>query len=168
MFNGESLEFESEDDLRKPVPDGTVAHIRVRADSDGTRGNFKSGESQYGPWMIIPFEVINGDHQGLWVNMMMNLKTSDFRFRKTFETVTDMDVSKGGAVSFGDFKEKLLSGVFEAELGPEKRKGEETGYTRVNKLVRRVGENDATEVASDVDVPAIGINTDVDDDDIPF
>lgn len=167
MFeDGDVLNFESEENTRKAVPQGTVAHVQVRPDRDGVLGNFRSGESAFGPWMIVPFEVVEGEFKGQWANLMLNLKPSDFKFRKTFQAVTDIDISSGGQVSFKDFKDKLLTGVFEAEIGPEVRKGEETGYTTVTKVLKRVGDRSA--VSQDTDLPGIGTSADVSEDDIPF
>lgn len=168
MFD-ETLDFEAETDVRKRPPAGTIAMVRIRPDRDGNLGQFKSGKhEEYGPWMSIPFEVTEGEYKGEWAGMMLNLKTTDVRFRRTFEIVTGIDVKDGAKVSSDEFTAKLVSGVFEAEIGPEKRRGEETGYTQCYKLLRRVGERDtAASAASDGDVPAIG-ESDEHDEDVPF
>ena len=168
MMNDEIFDFENESevDVRKRPPAGTVAHVQIRPDRDGNLGDFKRGShEEFGPWMSIPFEVTEGEYKGEWASMMLNLKTTDVRFRRTFEITTGVDVSQGAQVSFNDFTDKLVSGIFEAEIGPEKRRGEETGYTQCYKLLRRVGERDGQVSASDGDVPAIGAS---DDEDVPF
>lgn len=179
-FDGMKFEFESEAELpedefeRKRIPEDTVALVQVRAEKDRELGDFRHGESQYGPWMIIPFEVAEGEYKGEWASMMTNPKTSDRRFRRLFEVVTGVDISKGGSMSYEEFKEKLLSGVFKAKLGPEKRKNketgelEETGYTRVFEIISKEGEreNPTVGAGSDTDVP--GDSAEVADDDIPF
>jgi len=171
MFD--ELEFETDEEIRKAVPEGTVAKVQVRALKDRETGEdlpideFKHGESQYGQWMLLPFEVVEGEFAGEWASMMLSIKTSDIKFRNVFATVTGIDVSKGGKVSFDDFKSKLVSGVFEAELGPEVRKGVETGYTRVNRLVERVSDRDvpvsetSTVVEEELDIEDSG-------EDVPF
>lgn len=170
MFD--ELEFETDEEIRKAVPEGTVAKIQVRPLKDKETGQdlpideFKHGESQYGQWMLLPFEVVEGEFSGEWASMMLSIKTSDMKFRNVFATVTGVDISKGGKMSFDDFKERLISGVFEAELGPEVRKGVETGYTRVNRLIERVGDRDVpvTETA-----PAEDVEADLpDSEDVPF
>ena len=177
-LNGMKLDFESDDQLpepefeRKRIPPKTKAKVKIRPDKDGNYGEFRHGESQYGPWMILPFEVAEGEYEGEWASMIINLKTNDRRFRKVFEVVTGIDVSEGGSVGFDDFKAKLISGVFDAELGPETKKNsdgepEETGYTNVYKLEERVGERESAAASpSDSDAPAI--EDDFDDEDTPF
>ncbi|MEA2276823.1 MAG: hypothetical protein QOC78_1783 [Solirubrobacteraceae bacterium] len=172
MFDNETISFISDDDLRKPLPAGTVALVQVRADRDGVLGEFKGGDNGYGPWMLVPFEVVEGEHRGEWGSMMLNVSGKDRRFRAVFEAVTGIDLSTGANVSFADFKQKLLDGVFEAELGPEKRKGVETGFTAVFRLTRKVRERDAQATASPAalpDAPAIRATSGGDDgEDIPF
>jgi hypothetical protein len=177
-LDGMKLDFESDDQLpeqeyeRKRIPPKTKAQVKVRPDREGNLGDFRHGESQYGPWMIIPFEVVDGDYAGEWASMIINLKTNDRRFRKVFEVVTGIDVSEGGSVGFEDFKAKLVSGVFEAELGPETKKNsdgepEETGYTKVFRLDERVADRDgAVASASDAEAPAF--EDDLEDEDTPF
>jgi hypothetical protein len=160
-----AIEFGSEEDLRKPVPAGTVALVQVRPQKDAELGDFKTGESQYGPWMIVNFEVVEGEHNGEWAGTIINVKPSDRKFRAIFEAVTGIDISSGGSVSFADFKEKLITGVFEAELGPEVRKGQPTGYTAVTKVLRRVRERDAAAVQ---EVASVEASDDGNDEDIPF
>jgi hypothetical protein len=178
-FEGVEFDFESEDSLpdqeyeRKPVPAGTKATVRIRQEKDRDLGDFRSGESQYGPWMIIPFEVSEGEFTGEWASMIINLKTSDRKFRKVFEVVTGIDVSEGGKVSFDDFKDKLVSSTFQAELGPEKRKNasgdlEETGYTKVYKLEERVGDVTRATASDEVAPAAPEGEEDIDDEDVPF
>jgi hypothetical protein len=172
------LEFESEDDLpedeftRKRIPENTECTVVVRAEKDKALGEFRSGESQYGPWMIIPFEVTEGEYKGEWLSQMVNIKTSDRRFRKLFQTVTGVDISAGGKVSFDQFKTDLLGGVFVAMCGPEVRKidGEkkETGYNKVFYLKEKVGERDVSAVAGGSDAEAPGQEDGVGDEDIPF
>ena len=172
MFDNETISFVSDEELRKPVPAGTVALVQVRADRDGVLGNFKSGDNGYGPWMLVPFEVVEGEHRGEWGSMMLNVSGKDRRFRAVFETVTGIDLSTGASVSFAEFKQKLLDGVFEAELGPERRKGVETGFTAVFRLTRKVRQRDAQATASTqavADAPAIVAGSGPEDgEDIPF
>lgn len=178
-FEGMNMEFGSEEDLpsggyeKRRVPEGTVAGVKVRPDRDGNLGEFKSGESQYGPWMVVPFEIVDGEFAGEWCSMIMTVKPEDRRFRKIVEVVTGTDISSGGSLSFEDFRDKLIAGVFKAELGPETRKNdagepEETGYTKVFKLEERVGDREdspADSGASDQDAPALD---DEGDEDVPF
>lgn len=139
MFENETITFVSEDELRQPVPPGTIVHAQVRRDRDGELGNFKSGDSGFGPWMLVPFEVIDGPFRGTWASLMLNIKGSDRRFRAVFEAVTGVDLSAGASVSFADFKHALLDNTFEVEMGPEKRKGEATGFTAVHRVLRGIG-----------------------------
>mgnify|MGYP003554492425 CR=1 FL=1 len=173
----DELEFETDDEIRKAIPKGTVAKVQIRQNRDPDTkedlplGDFKSGESQYGKWMVIPFVVTEGEYRGEWASIMLSIKTSDPKFRSVFQLVTGVDVSQGGKVSFADFKEKLITGIFEAELGPEEKKGEPTGYTRVNRLIERVGERDADSSPSDhSEAPAEVDEPDMPDDseDVPF
>jgi len=170
MFDNETISFVSDEELRRPLPAGTTALVQVRPDRDGTLGNFKSGDNGYGPWMLVPFEVVEGAHRGEWGSMMLNLTGTDRRFRAVFETVTGIDISSGANVSFADFKTKLIDGVFEAELGPERRKGVETGFTAVLRLTRRVRDRAAAATASGPDeVPAVVTERDAaTEEDIPF
>lgn len=171
MFDNETITFISDEELRRPVPAGTVALIQVRADRDGALGNFKTGESGFGPWMLVPFEVVEGEHRGEWASMMLNLSGTDRRFRAVFETVTGIDISSGANVSFAEFKTQLIDGVFEAEVGPERRKGVETGYTSVFRLRRKVRTRAEHTGTPGLDAPApaapaeTGAGT---DEDIPF
>lgn len=170
MFEDEVLDFEADSEIRKQPPAGTIAMVQVRPDRDGNLGDFKNGRSEYGPWMLLPFEVTEGEYKGQWASMMISVKTTDPRFRSTFEVATGIDIKDGAQVSFSDFKDKLISGVFEAEIGPERRKGQETGsgYTQCFKLIRRVGDRDAAgAAASDNEVPVIG-ESDEHDEDVPF
>jgi hypothetical protein len=163
-----SPDTELEDEMYKKPPAGTVAMVQVRADKDGTLGNFRRGNhAEYGPWMSIQLEVAEGEYKGTWCSMMLNLSEKDRKFRKTFEVITGVDVSGGARVSEEEFLAKLVSGIFEAEIGPEVKKGEETGYTRCFKLVRRVRDRDAAAAAdtSDTNVPAIGEDH---EEDLPF
>ncbi len=173
MFENETIAFVSDDELRKPVPAGTTALVQVRSDKDGTLGDFKSGDSGFGPWMLVPFEVVEGEHRGEWASVMLNIKPTDRRFRAIFEAVTGIDLSAGANVTFSDFKKALVEGVFEAELGPEKRKGVETGYTGVYRILSRVRDRDAgagpVAVAAPVhDAPAIQAAPSGSEEDIPF
>ena len=176
-LNDMQFNFDPESELpadeyeRKRIPPKTQAPVKVRPDRDGKLGDFRSGESQYGPWMIIPFEVAEGEYAGEWASMIVNLKPTDRRFRRVFEVVTGIDISSGGSVSFEEFKEKLVSGVFQAELGPETRKNEagdpeETGYTKVYRLDERVGDREVGDTGSDMEAPAP--EPDFDDEDTPF
>lgn len=161
------IDFPTEDEVRKRPPAGTTALVQVRPNKEGQL-ELKTGKHEkFGPWMSIPFEVIEGEYRGEWANMMLNLKPDDMRFRRTFEVVTGIDVTQGAKVEFTDFKNKLLGGVFEAEIGPEKKQGEETGYTKCFKLTRVVGTRDDAEAGADTSVPEIG-NTAPADEDIPF
>lgn len=174
------LEFESEEELpedefeRRRIPENTECVVAVRAEKDRELGDFRNGESQYGPWMIIPFEVVDGDYKGEWLSQMVNVKTSDRRFRKLFETVTGVDISGGGKVSFEDFKEKLLGSRFKAMCGPEVRKDKETGekketgYNKVFYLLERIGDHDRVNGAVETDTDVPGDDGDVADEDIPF
>lgn len=167
MFD--ELDFEADDDIRKPIPAGTTANVQIRAMKDMPLGEFKSGKSEYGPWMVLPFEVVDGEHKGQWASMMLSVKTSDYKFRNIFEVVTGIDVSQGGKVRFEDFRDKLVSGVFEAELGPEVRDKKETGYNRVFKLTERVGDRDVTAESSvQADSQSVDDLDDTDSEDIPF
>lgn len=169
VFDNETISFVSDEELRKPVPAGTVALVQVRPDKDGTLGEFKSGDSGYGPWMLVPFEVVEGEHKGEWASVMLNIKPTDRRFRAIFEAVTGIDISSGANVSFADFKSKLVSGIFEAELGPEKRKGVESGYTAVLRVIRRVRDRDAQAAETPAAAaPAIPAASNDDSEDIPF
>lgn len=136
----EDIEFVPDNELRQPLPAGTEARVQVRPDRDGVLGDFKTGESKFGKWMLVPFEVVDGEHEGAWASVMLSVSGTDRKFRHVFHNVTGVDLSQGASVSFAEFKEKLLSGVFEAKLGPEKRKGEQTGFTTVVELGARVGE----------------------------
>jgi hypothetical protein len=175
MFD--DLQFESEEELRKPVPPGTVAAVQIRPDKDGVLGEFKSGtHEKFGPWMSVPFEVTEGEFKGEWANLMLNVQTTDRRFRKTVEVVTGVDLSQGAKLDFEDFKQALVNGVFEAELGPEKRRNrdtgdlEETGYTKVFRINRKIAERDqaASSNSTDQAVPAVGEKSEGNDEDIPF
>lgn len=172
MFDEDmTIDFVPNSKLPSGAPDGTIARVRIRPDQDGQLGNFKSGKSDYGPWILLPFEVVDGQHRGDWASIVLSVKPEDRRFRAVFSVVTGVNVSQGATVTFAEFKDKLVSGVFQAELGPEKRKNEPTGYTAVKRLIERVGERD--ELSSDAgSAPApIPVETGgaaVGDDDIPF
>jgi hypothetical protein len=180
MFEDMDFDFKSDEEIRTRPPAGTIAKVRVRPSKDGVLGDFKSGRSEYGPWMIVNFEVVGGDFHGEWASTILNLKPDDRRFRATFQAITGVDISGGGNVSFADFKDRLISGVFEAEIGPEKRKVKsaddqqylkavengaakdglnvgdlyETGFTSVQKILSRVGERDEYS-AGDQPTPSI-------------
>lgn len=167
----EDIEFVSEDELRKPIPQGTVARVQIRADREGVLGDFKTGESKFGPWVLLPFEVTEGEHRGSWASMMLSVSGKDRKFRRVFQNVTGVDLSEGGSVSFSDFTEKLVTGVFEAKLGPEKRQGAETGYTTVVELGERVGERQGGEDAGTggrIETTAEPVGVGGSDEDIPF
>lgn len=174
MFD--NLEFVGDDELRKPLPPGTVANVAVRANKDGEY-EFKSGESQYGKWLAIPLEVVDGEHKGEWASMMVNVDPRNRRFRQLVGIVTGLDLSAGGVkLDWESFKEKLITGVFEAQLGPEERKNrqtgerEQTGFTACFKFVRRVGDRDPFGQQAAAAVPAIGEEepAPIADDDLPF
>lgn len=165
----EDIEFVPEDEMKKPLAAGTEATIQVRADRDGTLGEFRTGESKFGKWMLVPFEVVDGEHHGAWASLMLSVSGTDRKFRRVFQAVTGVDLTQGATVSFGDFKEQLISGVFEAKLGPEKRQGKETGFTTVVELGERVGERDNASASA----PAIAATPEpvpagAGDEDIPF
>lgn len=170
MFDQETIEFASDDELREPIPEKTVARIQVRPSKDGELGAFPSGESKFGPWVMVPFEVVEGDHRGEWASMMLSVKGTDRRFRAVVKLVTGLDLTQGGVtLSFADFRERLVSGVFEAELGPERRKGEETGFNAVTRLIARVGDRPRPAQADSLPVQSTSVApSDGSDDDIPF
>jgi hypothetical protein len=134
---------ESEGAALKHPPVGTVARIQIRTDRDGNPEELARGSHEdFGPWLSIPFEVGEGEYKGESASMMLNLNVMDVRFRHTFEIATGIDPSQGAQVAFSDFTDKLVSGIFEAEIGPEKRRGKETGCTSCYKLLRHLGERD--------------------------
>ena len=171
MSDLDNLKFPSSEDLpeqeRRVPPEGTPALVQVRPDRDGNLGEFKSGDSGYGPWIAIPFEVIEGEWAGTWAGLMLSVDPTDRRFRAVFSAVMGVDISSGGEFTFSDFKKRIVSGVFQAEIGPEKKRGEPTGYTRVSKLLERVRDREVT-VSSASEEEAPVVTPDGDDEDIPF
>lgn len=170
-FTEETLDFPSEDELDQGIPKGTVALVRVRNERpEDTTPPIKTGESQYGKWMRVTFEVLEGEHSGRWATLFINLNPTRRDFRETFETVTGRDISSGGTVSFKEFVDQLRDSTFEAELGPEMRKDEAgelrpTGFSRVVKLQRKA---DASEVSSPANEWGSGSSGDASEDDLPF
>jgi hypothetical protein len=167
----ETISFVSDDELRQAVPAGTVALAQIRPNKDGELV-IRDGVSEFGPWLGCNFEVIEGEHKGEWASLMLTVKPTDRKFRAVFVAVTGEDISGGKDVSFNDFKNQMLSGVFEVELGPEKKRGELTGYTSVLKVVRRVRDRDGAATATTATAAAPTIESApvsaVADDDIPF
>lgn len=154
------INFESDDEIYK-IKEEQEAVVQVRAEKDRELGDFKSGESQYGQWVAVPFEVVEGEHKGTWCSLMMTVDTKNRGFRKVFELVTGVDVSQGGTVSFDEFVDKICSGVYRAVIGPDKKNPQ---YVRVVSLEEQVGtREDAPEAATTV--PG---EDDVEDDDAPF
>jgi hypothetical protein len=181
MSDLDNLQFPSDEDLpereHKVPPAGTKAVAQVRPSKEGVLGDFRTGESGFGPWMIVDFEVIEGEYAGTWAGTIISVDPTDRRFRAIFTAATGVDISAGGNVTFKDFKEKLISGVFEVEIGPEKRKNkgtgqyEETGYTAVTKILSRLRDRDPEELAAGAagdEEEAIAASAPAGDDDIPF
>lgn len=177
MFD-ETLTFPSSEEMRRPIEDGTIANVAIRKNKDGERV-VQTGESQYGPYFILSCEVVDGEHKGDWASSFVNVKPTDRKFRSIFEVVTGTDLSAGGEASWPQFEEKLLSGIFSAELGPERKKRREgddqnylralesgktgeaevgelytTGYTTIRKLIERSGEFAGGERSEADKVPA--------------
>jgi len=178
MSDLDKLEFPSDDDLPEPErripPAGTIAVGQIRPDKDGVLGDFKSGDSGYGPWIILNFEITGGDYAGTWAGTILSVDPKDRRFRAVFTAVTGVDISAGGNVTFAEFKEKLIKGIFELEVGPDKRKNketgqyEETGYTAVTKVLKRVGDrDDSAEATAPADEALVSPQSEGDED-IPF
>jgi hypothetical protein len=170
----EDIEFVPEEEINDRPPEGTTAIVKVRPERDGVLGEFRTGESKYGKWMLVPFEVTAGEYSGSWASLMLSVDGKDRRFRAVFQAVTGADITQGASVSFADFRDKLITGLFEAKLGPEKRKGEETGFTSVIRLERRVGERDdefageAVTAVDPIDASTVSASTGTSDEDIPF
>jgi hypothetical protein len=164
----ETISFVPEDELpkREALPAGTVALIAIRANREGVR-ELNDGVSEYGPWLSCPFEVIEGEHKGDWAGLMLTIKPDNYKFRAVFTAVTGVDIAGGKDVSFTKFKEQMLGGVFEAELGPGKKKGELTGFTEVTKILRRVRDFDGVSEESAA-APTIEPAAAASDEDIPF
>lgn len=179
------IEFQSEEELKKPVPAGTTANVKLRPQYDkeigGTLplGELRSGKTRNDgtPYISIPVEVVGGDFDGEWASTTLFVRQDDRRFRKAFEVITGIDVSQGGNVNFGEFVEKLKTGIFEVELGPERpRKGsdEPSKYTEIKKWLARVGERDdlgeqVPAAAADEDLSSPFADSDAGgEDDIPF
>jgi hypothetical protein len=152
------IEFQSEEELKKPLPEGTIAKVKLRPQYDRDAGGMlplgelRTGKSKKGdPFVIIPVEVVDGEHAGEWAGTTLFIRQDDRRFRKAFEVITGIDVTDGGKVNFDDFTEKLKTGIFEVELGPERpRKGsdEPPKYTEIKKWFGRAGERDDLEAAA--------------------
>ncbi len=170
-----TIEFQSEDELRKPIPAGTVANIKLRRNYDRETeqllplGELKTGKTRNDdtPYVVIPVEVVEGEHAGEWASTTLFVRQDDWRFRKAFEVITGVDIKAGGKVDFSDFVEKLKSGIFEVELGPERqKKGDDTPpkYTEVKKWIRRVAERDDLDESVEAEVEGAGD----DPEDIPF
>lgn len=172
------ISFEPEEELYKAPPEGTVAKVQVRAMKGEALGEgWRSGVSKYGTWLSIPFEVVEGPYKGTWASLMVTVdrkdpddpegkgKGPDRKFRKVFEIATGMDISQGGSVGFAEFKEKLIGGVFEAVLGPEKKNPE---YTRVVRINKRVGDREDGATVGGGDPAPQQVEDDPHDEDIPF
>lgn len=182
MFD--TIEFDSDADVKStPIPDGTTAPVKLR--KDRTTGTFfdsedkpviKSGQQRKDPsktWISIPFEVTEGQYKGRWASMMLTVDQKDFQFRNTIKVVTGLDLAQPGQkLEFDKFFEALQVGTFSAKLGPEKRNGEETGFSKCFKLVERVGDRPEDATPSDDSDPMIGLpdinDETAGDDDIPF
>lgn len=172
------IEFQSEDELKKPIPEGTVALVKLRRAYDYEArqplplGELKQGRTRTDktPYIVIPVEVVDGEHAGEWASTTLFVRGGDRSFRSAFQVITGIDISQGGKVDFSDFTEKLKTGIFEVELGPERpRKGsdEPPKYTEVKKWIARVGErDDLDDEGSAPEAPEA--EEEVDDKDIPF
>lgn len=169
------IEFQSEEELKKPIAEGTKAVVKLRPQYDReTGGNLPLGELRTGkskkgdPYIIVPVEVVGGEHNGEWAGTTLFVRQDDRRFRKAFEVITGIDISAGGKVNFSEFTEKLKTGLFEVELGPERprNEGDAPKYTEVKKWFARVGERDDE---TEPDQPT-SVEDEFDDggDDIPF
>jgi len=169
----DTIEFKSDDELRKPLSGTYKVQLRPQKDKDTgdmlPLGELRQGTSKNNvPWILLPFEVVGGENDGEWASTMLWVRPDDKKFRKVFEAITGIDVSSGGNVSFDQFITALKEGVFEAELGPDMRNGEETGYTEVKRINGRVGDREeSSSVSTDTEAPADGAS-DGDEDDIPF
>jgi len=165
----EELEFKSDKELGK-VPENTEAVIQVRAEKNRALGDFRTGEGAYGPWISIPFEIVEGQYKGTYASLMMTVDPNDRRFRKVFELATGIDVSEGHKATMSDFVDGIVNGRFKGVLSPDKN---DPRYTRVVRLIERVaddrvdspsgsgnGATDGGEVLSAED--------DVHEDDVPF
>jgi hypothetical protein len=150
MFD--SFEFDAEDELNKPLEAGTVANVRLRQRKDKDSGemlplgDLQTGETKKDgtPYVILLFEVADGEHSGHWASMILFARPSEWRFRKVYEVVTGVDLKSGGKFDYNDFVDKLKTGIFSAELGPQKPRNPEEPpqYTDVKKIIERVGERD--------------------------
>ena len=157
-------EDEVADEFKKPTEDVEVTVV-LRADRDGNfPPELEMRDSKFGPWVSIPMEISDGEFEGTWTNLALTIKGTSRGFRSAVTVVTGKDVSEGGDVDLGEFSDKLASGVFMALVGPDKKKPE---YTRVHKLIERVGEReDAPGGDSDSEAPA-DAGTPADED-LPF
>jgi len=172
MFE-EGIEFKSDDELRKPIAGTEKVQLRQRKDRETgdllPLGDLNTGQTKKGvKWVQLGFEVVGGENDGEWASMMLFVRPDEKKFRKVFEVITGEDVSSGGKVGWEEFVNRLKTGVFEAELTPDVRDGEETGYTAVQRLNTRVGERDdaaggsaESSGSSDADAPG-------GEEDIPF
>lgn len=160
------MDFQSDADLN-PVS-GTKVLVQIRLDDEGTPPDLNGKETQYGLFVPLQMEVVEGELRGNRASLSYNLDPKNAKFRKIILAVTGIDVSEGGRVSLSEFNEKFLSGVFEAEIGPEVRKGEKTGYTAVEKLISRVRDRDASASSEEAFEPAAIDTGTPDTDDIPF
>jgi hypothetical protein len=146
----------------------------------------------------VPLEVVSGDHKGRWADLtIFNVNGKDYQFRNLIKVVTGIDLSEDGArLDYEDFKTQARSGVFEAKLGPEKRKKKAgleaekfsrspdfddvaegdlfiTGFSKCFKLVKRVrdrveGEEPLIAAAAAATAATTDVPAETGEDDIPF
>ena len=120
------------------APNGTRALVRAaKAAADGGPA-LRETTSEHGAWLHVTFEVVEGAYAGTLATFPLRISAGDHKLRAVTEIVLGIDLVAGGAVQFSDFKDRLLDGTFEVELGPSHRNGVPTGRTAVSGIISRV------------------------------
>lgn len=161
------ISIPSEEERFQPIPAGTVVTVRLgQRYVDGELmpiGDLHSGETKNGdPYFVVPLVVDDGEYAGRRLSVFVNWSNSPRNqnyLATMYQTVTGIDLSKGGSLSYEEMVEGFKTGLFEVEVKLQRNNPQ---YNDVSRIVRRVGDNDAPAPATEAEIEA------PDEGDVPF
>lgn len=161
------ISIPSEDERFQPIPAGTVVTVRLgQRYVDGELmppGDFHSGETKNGdPYFVVPLVVDSGEYEGRRLTIFVNWSSSPRNqnyLADTYQKVTGVDLSKGGALNYETLVEAFKTGLFDVEVKLQRNNPQ---YNDVSRIVGRVGDNDNPAPAGEAEISA------PDDGDVPF